>query len=198
MNNKRVATAVYTKKGEFLQVYPEKKVFISEKTWKNHWETALYPKFKVVDDETKPLVRRIQENDWTAQESLKFTAPPGEYYIGDLCYVLSDEVYNTIFGGLGGYNSGLYKEKATDNFFLVDNTAYGDGLYHGNDGKEFGVDAGIIGICPKSLCKQDGDGGHFYTFKDEVKCKFGGGVFHFRSGFVHLVIDTAGHDEDDA
>ena len=191
VNNKRVATAVYTKKGDFLQVYPEKKVFSSERAWQAHWESVSRPTFTVVDDETKPKLRRIQEDDWTHEEKLKYIAPPGEYYIGDLCYVLGDEVYDTIFGGLGGYNSGLYKEKGSERFFLVDNTAYGDGLYYGTDGKEFGVDAGIIGICPKSACKKNDGGGKFYTFKDPVKCKFGGGKFEFCSGHIQLVIDTA-------
>lgn len=197
VNNKRVATAVYTKKGEFLQVYPEKKVFISEKTWKNHWETVSRPTFKVVDDNTKPARRRVQQTDWTHENTLKFIAPAGEYYIGDLCYVLGDEVYDTIFGGLGGYDSGLFKEKGTDNFFLVDNTSYGDGLFHATDGKEFGVDAGIIGICPKSTCKKNDGGGHFYTFTEPVKCRFGDGRFEFRSGYIHLVIDTSGYDDDE-
>lgn len=196
-NNKRMATAVYTKKGEFLQVYPEKKTFSSEKTWQSHWESVCKPVFTLEDDETKPRVQRIKQDDWTSEEKLKFTAPAGEYYIGDLCYALSDEVYETIFGGLGGYDSGLYKEKRTENFFLVDNTAYGDGLYHGTDGKEFGVDAGIIGICPKALCKQDGNGGQFYTFTEPVKCRFGGGKFSFRSGYIHLLIDTTGSEEEE-
>ena len=197
MNNSRVATAVYTKKGDFLQVYPEKKVFSSEKAWKSHWETVTKPKYAVVEDERKPPVRRIQKDDWTFENTLKFTAPAGEYYIGDLCYVLGDDVYDTIFGGLGGYDSGLYKEKGTTNFFLVDNTAYGDGLYHANDGKEFGVDAGIIGICPKATCKKNDGGGQFYTFAEPVKCKFGGGKFEFRSGYIHLVIDTAGYEAEE-
>jgi hypothetical protein len=197
VNNKRVATAVYTKKGDFLQVYPEKKVFPSEKAWQTHWESVSRLTFTVKDDETKPKLRRIQEEDWTHENTLKFTAPAGEYYIGDLCYVLGEDVYETIFGGLGGYDSGLYKEKGSEKFFLVDNTAHGDGLYYATDGKEFGVDAGIIGICPKSVCKKNDGGGQFYTFEDPVRCKFGGGKFEFRSGHIQLVIDTAGSNEDD-
>jgi hypothetical protein len=193
-NNKRLSTAVFTKKGDFLQVYPEKKVFCSENVWKSHWETTSRPRFTVEEDVSKPPVKRIQEKDWSFENTLKYSAPAGEYYIGDLCYVLGDDVYDTIFGGLGGYDSGLYKEKGSNMFFLVDNTAYGDGLYHANDGKEFGVDAGIIGICPKAICKKNGGGGQFYTFTEPVKCKFGGGKFEFRSGYIHLVIDTAGYE----
>lgn len=197
VNNKRLATAVYTKKGDFLQVFPEKKVFDSEKAWQSYWELLSKPNVTVVEDKTKPPVKRLQEDDWTHSNTLRFTAPPGEYYIGDLCYVLGDDVYNTIFGGLGGYNSGLYKEKGSDKFFLVDNTAYGDGIYYATDGKEFGVDAGIIGICPKSACKKNDGGGQFYTFEEPVKCRFGSGKFQFSSGHIRLVIDTVGQEEED-
>jgi len=195
-DNRRIATAVYTKKGDFLQVYPEKKTFTSEQSWKNYWEEMSKPTFTVQDDTRKPPVHRLKKEDWTHESILKFNAPAGEYYIGDLCYVLNDYFYDTIFGGLGAYKSGLYKEKGTTNFFLVDNTTYGDGLYHGNDGKEFNVDAGIIGICPKALCKKNDGGGQFYTFSQPVRCSFAAGKFEFRSGYLHLVIDTMASEDD--
>lgn len=140
----------------------------------------------------------VNQSDWTHKETYKFTAPAGKYYIGDLCYALSDSVYESIFGNLGGYESGLYQKKDSTDFFLVDNTAYGDGLYGGTDGKEFAVDAGIIGICPASMIgpEKDGDGGHIYEFKDPVKCRFSGGVFTFKSGYIRLVINTEGDDDE--
>lgn len=197
LNTKRVATAVYTKKGQFLQVYPEKKTFPSEKTWQLHWEAASRPIFSVEEDTTKPPVRRLKEDDWTHEKTHKYIAPAGEYYIGDLCYAVESQVYDTIFGSLGGYDSGLYKEKGTEHFFLVANTFAGDGRYYATDGKEFCVDAGIIGICPKALCKQDGNGGQFYTFKDPVRCHFQNGIFEFRSGHIRLTIDTSGNEDDE-
>lgn len=135
-------------------------------------------------------------NDWLYYNVKKFTCPPGKYYIGDLCYVLNDKIYDTIYGGRG-YEDGLYMKKYSNDFFFVAGTAYGDGSYRGSDGKSFGVDAGIIGICPASCMDHDDGGGHTYTFLESVECKFRGGVFSFISGFNHLTIDTAGCNDDE-
>jgi hypothetical protein len=68
-------------------------------------------------------------------------------------------------------------------------------MYPGSDGKEFGVDAGIIGICSASLMEKSGNGGHVYTFKAPVRCKFAAGRFFFTSQDKSLVIDTTGDDD---
>jgi hypothetical protein len=138
----------------------------------------------------------FNKNDWKYSSARATTIPAGDYYIGDLCYVLSEDIYHKVFGGDNrDYESGLYTGP-NNQFFLVDNTAYGDGLYTGSDGKEFGVDAGIIGICPVSLMAKDDGGGHIYKFNKPVRCVFKNGVFRFEYGYNQLVIDTAGYDED--
>jgi hypothetical protein len=200
VGKKRISTAVTTKKGDFLQVYPEKKTFLSESAWREHW--SYFNKARVESTLTlspkddKKTVEVVKEDDWTFSSSKHFTAPPGTYYIGDLCYVLSDNVYDTIFGGLGGYDAGLYTKKNSNDFFLVASTTYGDGLYTSSDQKQFAVDAGIIGIAPMSLVSKNDGGGQFYTFDKPVKCKFRGGRFSFTSGHNEIVIDTSGDDEE--
>lgn len=144
---------------------------------------------------------KAAQEEWTHKETHKTTLPAGKYYIGDLCYALADDIYDGVFGNIGGYDSGLYKKNDSE-FFFVDNTAYGDGMYGATDGNEFAVDAGIIGICPASMIgkgtgrEKDGDGGHIYEFKEPVKCTFNSGVFTFKSGFRKLVINTEGEDEE--
>lgn len=139
--------------------------------------------------------RAFNKNDWKYSTEKRINAPAGKYYIGDLCYVLSNDVYDKVFGG-AGYESGLYT--GPDNqFFLVDGTAYGDGAYRSSDGKEFGVDAGIIGICPVSLMAKDDGGGHIYEFEEPVKCVFKNGIFTFTSGYTSITINTVGTDDDD-
>lgn len=197
LGDKRLSTAVMTKKGEFLQVYPNKFVYSSESAWRDEWMRSEKPRVETTLVESKKALPEpaVMKEDWTVSSDLSFTAPPGTYYIGDLCYALSDKIYDDIFGGLGGYDPGLYKKKDSSDFFLVDGTAYGDGCYQSSDGKEFGVDAGIIGIVPLSLVATKGAGGHFYTFKEAVKCKFGGGYFRFISGYDEVIIDTTGNDD---
>ena len=198
VNDKRISTAVITKNGDFLQVYPSKKAFANEGSWLNSWNHVKQPKVlveaEVSKKKTKPEVALTSKN-WSYKDTWRFTAPPGEYYIGDLCYVLGDEIYDKVFGGQG-YEPGLYTHHDTKNFFLVDSTAYGDGCYMGSDNREFCVDAGIIGITPVSCMAKNDGGGQIYTFKDPVECRFKNGRFTFISGFTNLIIDTTGEDDE--
>ena len=67
-------------------------------------------------------------------------------YVGDLCYCLNYNVYQEAIeladyeGKFDSTASGMHVEGA----FV--STQYGDGDYVGSDGKEYAVDAGIIGI----------------------------------------------------
>jgi len=226
INDKRVSTAVITKNGDFLQVYPEKKVFTSEAEWRIFWEKDSTPKFHVeTTPATAPKKTRAakpsaaksspakptlaKKSEWSVQHDTNtFTFPAGEYYIGDLCYALPDDVYDRIFGELGGYEAGLYEKKNSTDLFFLGNTAFGDGCFYGSDENQFFVDAGIIGIMSKSLLKKPnkadatnllaskpGDGGHFYKFDTPVTCRFKDGRFSFRSKYQYLMIDTTGDDD---
>lgn len=218
VNDNRISTAVTIKSGGLLQVYPVKMNFTNEAQWRTHWENELKPKITIKAEEPKPTPavdapkkpswqarlglgkhapKKASLSDWTFKSSpgsIACTLPAGDYYIGDLCYVLGDDIYDNIFGGFG-YESGVYTEKATGRSFVVDGTAYGDGVYPSSDGKKFMVDAGIIGICPTSLMAKNDGGGHIYKFKDEVKCHFANGRYIFNSGPSQLVIDTTGDDD---
>lgn len=144
--------------------------------------------------ETAVQARQPKKSSWTYSSKTEATFPAGSYYIGDLCYALSDEIYDGVFGA-EGYASGKYSNSTTHQSFLLNGTAAGDGCYTSSDGKEFGVDAGIIGICPVSLMVKN-DGGYVYTFEEPVDCLFQDGLFTFRSGATELIIAT-GSDTDD-
>jgi hypothetical protein len=209
VNDNRVSTAVKVKSGAILQVYPNKRQFTTDVEWKQFWENELKPKLvmRFGDSETTPAPApapappkpaKAKLSDWSFVKKDRIIAllSPGEYYIGDLCYVLGDNIYDNIFGGTG-YEMGIYTEKATGRTFLVNSTAYGDGCYRGDDGNEFCVDAGIIGICSKSLMAKDDGGGHIYTFRRGVECRLRGGRFSFTDGSTGVEIRTDGWDEDD-
>ena len=141
-------------------------------------------------------------DEWNYKTTHTFVAPPGVYYIGDLCYFLKEAIYDSIFGG-HAYESGHYTRKSDGAFFMVDGTAYGDGEYKGTDGFGYGVDAGIIGIASRALGPDSDEkvyGGKLHTFKEPVEIKFGGGMFRFNSHSKYLAIDTVGNtynsDED--
>lgn len=161
---------------------------------------AVTPPPKSTPVSPPPLMRKVptkpRMEDWSFAKKYSFVAPPGTYYIGDLCYFLKEPMYDTIYGGRE-YESGIYTHNNNDDaFFMVDNTAYGDGAYIGSDGFEYGVDAGIIGIASRSLGPEADDdvyGGKLHTFKDPIEIKFKNGVFRFWSRSKYLAIDTAGN-----
>jgi len=73
---------------------------------------------------------------------------PGTYYVGDLCYVMHPqwrEVCNLMFAIDGpGVLNGEFN-LANGVRFAVSSTAYGDGTYQDQQGREYPVDAGLIG-----------------------------------------------------
>jgi hypothetical protein len=96
---------------------------------------------------------------------------PGKYYVGDLCYVLHDRWDEFCDLTIDGNNclSGEFKLK--DGTVLATyNTMYGDGLYTDKEGREYGVDAGLIGCVLVDSVKlgidgNDLNGGHIIEFK---------------------------------
>jgi hypothetical protein len=108
--------------------------------------------------------------------------PPGTYYIGDICYALSKDVYNDVFGGFD-YQAGIYQQKKkSGRIFLVNRTRYGDGEFSCSyTKKKFLVDSGTIGICSKALIQNGCKGGHVHTFRHHVHCYLSQGVFVFSS-----------------
>jgi hypothetical protein len=84
----------------------------------------------------------------------------GEYYVGDLCYVLHDEweeVCQLLFAGRDdhGCNQGEFNLKDGRRFAIY-NTKFGDGNYFDQNGKSYDVDAGSIGC----VLMRDIDLGH--------------------------------------
>lgn len=76
--------------------------------------------------------------------------PAGTYWVGDLCYVLHaewDEVCELFFAGRTdhGCNQGEFTLK-DGRRFVAFNTAHGDGTYYDNRGRDYSVDAGLIGM----------------------------------------------------
>ena len=78
-------------------------------------------------------------------ESVEGVMPPGKYWIGDLCYVMSNKweafCEETIKGDevlSGKFNVGGIEVVSM-------RTAYGDGEYTDTKGRKYPVDAGLIG-----------------------------------------------------
>jgi len=159
------------------------------------------PLQKYIDDANAAEISDKEERgmNWVSLgEARERTFPAGKYYIGDLCYVLDDEIYDAVVcnGGDGFFNNG----KHTAGHF---STAIGDGSYEGTNGKTYNVDAGIIGIVPAELMKDamDKEAWGVLTFHNEFKF----GCTHDATFYVKdevnpansFKIPTAGVEEDE-
>lgn len=127
------------------------------------------------------------------------TMPAGKYWIGDLCYVLHSEWHEVCDLTISNDESldGEFNLKDGRRFAIF-GTAYGDGSYKDQVGKEYGVDAGIIGcilLDSIDLTNKDNDLelGHIYDFDHSFQPYSSEGKIHFS----HLTIDTNPEDEDE-
>lgn len=149
-------------------------------------------------------------SDWSfksLKEAKTIGLPPGRYWIGDLCYVLNDDLYDSVFGGTS-YKEGHYTH--ANGTFYVAPTYAGDGTYEDTDGHEYPVDAGVLSIVSESLVdKIDGVPlGRYMTFPHGVTCSFTGRTFEPSGLFTFtwftkegtpetLTIDTGDSYEDE-
>lgn len=127
--------------------------------------------------------------------SITTTMPAGDYYVGDLCYVLHaewDEVCELLFEGRTdhGCNEGVFNLK-DGRAFAIFNTAYGDGVYEDNFGAPYMVDAGSIGCVKLSDIDQNHQdnfltGGHIVGFDNDFEVDSDGALMTFG----HIRIDT--------
>ena len=86
--------------------------------------------------------------------------PAGRYYVGDLCYVMTDEEWKEccelFFAGRDdhGVNDGEFTLKDGRRFASY-STAYGDGVYWDQHKNCYSVDAGLIGCILESDIKSE-------------------------------------------
>jgi len=122
----------------------------------------------------------------------------GAYYVGDPCY-LFDQSWGDVLNETSFFSKNTFRGEGV----AAESTAHGDGVYKDNEGKEYWVDSGMLGILPISLAKIDnklregrvltGGSAHIVKFDTEFDVEINSGVFKFG----HLEIDTNGDDEEE-
>lgn len=124
------------------------------------------------------------------------TLPAGEYYVGDLCYVMNDqwdEVCELMFGN--GSPDGVYTLKNGVKF-AVHGTKHGDGTYEDQIGNLYPVDAGVIGcirIADIDSIEADIELGNVIEFDSDFDTSCDDGVIWIG----HIRINTDSDDDDD-
>lgn len=122
------------------------------------------------------------------------TFKAGKYFVGDPCYIF-EKSWTDICK-----STNYFKNNNVYNFFgekcYIGSTYIGDGTYTDNNGKEYGVDAGLIGVLPISLIKidnvvtekqiEESNFMHIIEFDKDFIAESHHGVFHFGD----IIIDT--------
>jgi hypothetical protein len=124
----------------------------------------------------------------------------GKYYVGDLCYVLHDawdEVCSLIIQpGQGRLLDGEFNLKDGRRFAIF-STAYGDGTYYDQQGREYGVDAGSIGCIHVDMIDTSDSsnftsGGNIISFEKDFNTSTDGQNLTFGN----VTICTGDYDEE--
>jgi len=124
--------------------------------------------------------------------------PAGKYWVGDLCYVMHKEWTEVCDKTIVDHRclSGKFKLDSGVEFALL-HTAWGDGTYQDQEGRDYPVDAGLIGCIRVEDIQADDrnweKGGHVVEFEYAFDVYDDEGVLHFG----RVVIDTAGSEEDE-
>lgn len=99
------------------------------------------------------------------------------FYVGDICYVLAEDIYYGFWGDECDFRDGVFEEPTSGYRFAIASTAYGDGCYLDNRDRGYGVDAGNIGLVPAELIAKGTDGGHYFECQGEAYFNANDGVF---------------------
>jgi len=124
----------------------------------------------------------------------------GKYYIGDLCYIMHPEWDEFCSLTINGHNvlDGEFNLKDGRRFATF-TTKWGDGTYKDEQGRSYGVDAGLIGcinvedITPSEL--ENLKDGHVVEFLQDFSTFSAGGII--RIGSVCIDTDFAEEEEED-
>ena len=123
--------------------------------------------------------------------------PAGKYWIGDPCYVLGrgkHEDWIDVLNKTNYFDGDVYTIRGSK--LWGHGTAYGDGTYTDKEGREYGVDAGILSVIPWKLVedKKKADTlGHVVTFDAPFECRYDSGILHMG----HISIDTEGSSDEE-
>lgn len=133
--------------------------------------------------------------------------PPGKYVIGDPCYHVPDDEWDSVLsqsdffnmrgsGGAGenGKCHATFKKANGELGTVVAfSTQYGDGVYEDQQGRKYGVDAGLIGIIPLAdVDELDESLANVIEFDSHFRCYDSDGILTFGN----VVIDTRDDDTD--
>jgi len=133
---------------------------------------------KYIDDNNLVSYKKKQE----AEDVATATKQAVEYWVGDPCYVLPDDIYDDIWGKKYDYKDGTI-DCENGLSFQVHGTAWGDGCYDGSDGFGYCVDSGTLAVIPMALAKKESG------IKDGTVHKSATATLDYQDGVFHIEFD---------
>ena len=120
------------------------------------------------------------------EQPVTYTLPPGDYVIGDLQTLAGldltpDDPDST---------QGKYEHQGLP--YVLGDTAYGDGMFKGSNGKVYGVDSGQLGVMDARMAERPEKimFGSRHQFSEAFSVEIWQGVFKISGNGMHLEIDT--------
>jgi len=94
-----------------------------------------------------------------APRIVSVVVPAGKYVLGDPCYAVRDDLWSEACDTSDCFTRpvAMVTLNGTRHKVLGFSTKWGDGTYLGSDGFRYGVDAGLIGLVPWELAKDNFD-----------------------------------------
>ena len=129
-------------------------------------------------------------------QNFEITVPAGTYWLGDPCYAVPEsdwlplletcDYFNQPVGSLAGFS------------VYASGTAYGDGCYSDEHGREFGVDAGLIGLVPVAYGLRPGASQLMHKIVVTAPTTFGysDGTIYL-TGYASIQTGDEGREDDD-
>jgi hypothetical protein len=132
-------------------------------------------------------------------KSVDVVVPAGQYVLGDPCYAVPDDDWMPLLESCNYFNNpvGHVVDGMQKFFVLAFGTKWGDGCYAGSDGKEYPVDAGLIGLVPVEMVEDlESHIQNIVTFTKDTVCSYNGsGRLVF--GGISIETDPAEEEEDE-
>lgn len=121
----------------------------------------------------------------------------GKYYVGDLCYVVNNNNWDKLLDDTDYFGNNDLKFK--DEVIFASNTAYGDGTYYDNKGRDYSVDAGLIGVMPFGIIDENeiGRGGQIIEFEKDFKAYEEDGKFYIDDFIIDTKEDEKENEEEE-
>jgi hypothetical protein len=130
-------------------------------------------------------------------KKVEVVVPQGSYVIGDPCYAVPDKDWLPLLETCDYFRNPIgYVKDGIQSFpVLAFGTKWGDGCYAGSDGKEYPVDAGLLGLVPVELVEDLSEHqGNIVTFSKDTLCIDDGSG---KLKFGHIIIDTDPEEEEE-